>query len=274
MKYTKLLPLVFAALMLIGCGSSKTTTTTGTTPPPLDPQGNWLFIVTGDTSSVNFAGQLYELTEPTVTSNPMAALTNQGICSGSFNVSGQASGVATINLTVTEVNSQAPAVVSLTGTIADSQAAMSGTWTTTQPGTCLAGDSSGTWSAQLLQPVTGNWTGTLNGTSGDLTATLGLTENTDQTSPNMGQVTGTIAITGSPCFDPSVPLNLPGWTDGGSSSHGGETLTLATAADTNGATTQGSGTVDTTAATYTLNSYQINGGACNGQTFTGTFTKQ
>ena len=279
MQRTKILVVVCLALLMVGCGSKSASVGPPPPPPPpvtpLDPQGNWLFTLTGTNETLVFAGQLYELVSPTVTSNPMGPV---GVpnpnCTTSFSVGGQASGINTIDLNVVQQQVPAPAsAFALTGTIADSQAAMSGTWTTTTAGLCMSGTSSGTWTATLLTAATGNWSGILTGNAGSITVTLGLTENVDQTSPNMGQITGEVTITGSPCF--SAQLTIPDWTSGGSSLHAGETLIVATAPDVNGATTQESGTVDPGGTTYTVGSaLSVFGGPCAGQTFLGTLTKQ
>src|ERR1700688_1952640 len=130
----KTLLAVCLAFVLITVGCSKSATIGNPTPPksvtPLDPQGNWLFTLNGTQQNLIFAGQLYELVSPTVTSNPMGPTSDDGpSCNTAFSAAGQASGTNTINLTVTQQSTTSPSTFTLTGTIADSQAAMSGTWT-------------------------------------------------------------------------------------------------------------------------------------------------
>lgn len=250
-------------VLAVGCGGSSKTSTGGTTPgQPLDPQGNWLFTFTGDGQTapdLQFAGQLFELQSPVVTSNEMGSAPFGFTCGG-LTANGQASSVNVINLTATAVDQISnPATFALTGTIADDQAHMSGTWTTTNTGGgCVSdGKLSGTWTAQLLVAVTNNWTGT---GSGSTTLTADLTENTDQTTINMGQVSGTFA-TSDTCF--AGQLNVTGL-------HLGESLTL-NATDSNGTTFTLTGTVDPTGSTIT-GTYAVTGGPCDGQNDTFTLS--
>jgi hypothetical protein len=126
-----------------------------------------------------------------------------------------------------------------------------------------------------LAPVTGTYSGTLTGNGNTISVAMSLTENTSQTSGNMGRVTGTISIGGSPCFNSNAPLTIS------EGSHLGEEIQLSTAPDVNGQSvginTIGIG-VDPNTAAITLNpassgSFGISGGACNGQVFTGTLTQ-
>jgi hypothetical protein len=265
--------MIIVILSLAACGGGSKPITNPTSPTqglPLDPQGNWLFVFSGS-KSLNIAGQLYELSPPVVTSNPMGPVGNNFICAGSFTFAGQASGTNTITMTATQINTPGVLVkVSLTGTIADDQAHMSGTWTVSQSGDCLASTDSGTWTAQLLTAVTGNWSGTVSNGTNNLTVTAALTENVDQTSATMGQVTGTVTLLGSPCFASSDAMTLPPWNSTSSPGvHGGETLIIATAPDSNGVHIETVGTVTPDGTTFTPLTFTIGGGACDGQSFTG-----
>jgi len=204
-RIASLVVLILITLAFAGCGGSPQSQP-GTTKQsqPLDPQGNWLIVFTGNSgATMNIAGFLRETNPPTVTSEPMGAtLDSQVTCDGSLVFNGQASGTNSITLSAQEINSSSPqgtSAYTLTGTIADDQAHMSGTWTRTNVGLCI-GDAGGTWTAQLLTPVTGTWTGTLSSSAGDLSVTAVLTEDTDQESPTDSQVSGTIIVLGSPCF--------------------------------------------------------------------------
>lgn len=250
--------LILVLAVTVGCGSS-TSSNHHSSNGPLDPQGNWLFTLTGANSSLSFAGQLYELVPPNVTSNPMLAYG----CPGSLNPHGSASGTDTINLTVTQSGTNNNAAnFSLTGNIAQDQQSMSGTWTSTNTNGCII-DTNGTWTASSLAPVNGTYVGT---TQSGIGITASLTENTDQTSAIMGQVTGTLTFTNSSCF--TEAFTLPAWSKTGPASlHGGQTLVLSTAPDTNGVSVLGvSQNVDTSATSFGV-AYSINGGVCNGQTF-------
>jgi hypothetical protein len=255
--------IIVAALMTVACGSpAKSTTKTPT--EPLDPQGNWLFTFTGTdgTPALEFAGQLFELTEPIVTSNEMGSAPF-GFGCGGVTAAGQASGTNTINLTITEEEITGDPTFSLTGTIADSQAAMSGNWSAANANeACTAdGATAGTWSAQLLTAVTGTWTGSASDGAG-LTAVV--TENVDQTSVNMGQVTGTLTLSSSACF--TGPLTVTG-------THLGESLTLNSNPDPDGAVFAAHATVTPTATSAT-GSATITGGPCDGQTTSFSLTPQ
>lgn len=262
---------------LVGCGGGGSMSTPVKNGKPLDPQGNWLFTFTFNNSTVFLAGQLFELNPPTVTSNPMGTLLGAAItCEGSFVLNGQASGTNSISLTLTgDAHEPDPSNInlSLTGTIADNQQSMSGTYTA-NPGNCI--DGPGTWTAQLLTPVTGNWSGTVSNTSANLSVAASLTENTDQTSPNMGQVTGTVMLSGMPCFSSTETLTIPPGQTGvnGGSSHVGENFFIVTSTDSNGISLETGGTVDQGATTYTPLGFKIHGGVCDGQNFTGTLTRQ
>lgn len=249
---------IVALLMgcLIGCGGSQKTT-----PPPglpLDPQGNWQFtMAASDNVGLDFAGQLYELTEPIVTANTM--LGTGPDCRGTVTIGGQASGTDTITLSMSVSESNTPANYTLTGTIAPDQKSMSGTWSSSSTGGCTV-QSSGTWSAILLPPVTGTWAGT---GSNALSVSALLTENTDQTSPNMGQVSGSLTFSPSACFASTLPLSG----DYAGNVHYGQSLTLTTSPDANGAVVSSTGSVGTTSTDYSA-TFTITGGPCDGQTFT------
>lgn len=264
----------------VGCGgktSPPTQTPTPTNPTkaaaPLDPQGNWLFNINGSPDSFSLGGQLFELNIPVVTSNLLGPV-GPDLCNGSFTMSGQASGVNSITLTAQQVNStQIPIALTLTGTIADDQAHMSGTWSIKTPGSCLLStEGSGTWDAQLLVNVTGSWSGTFSDEHSDLLVTAALTENVDQTSLDMGKITGTVTVLGSPCFPNSDTLTLNPATL--PDLHIGETLLLNPIADENGVTISTIGSVTTDGTSYTSLVFSVKGGECDGKILQGTLAKQ
>jgi hypothetical protein len=270
MKKTLLTVLLILSLVLAGCGgSAKTPTQTGPNGQPLDPQGNWIFTFTGTTGNVElqFAGQLFEITSPVVTGNEMGTAPFGFTCGG-VTPHGQASGVATINLTVDQT-AEPLHPFSLVGTIATDQAHMSGTWTNASNG-CTP-SSSGTWAAQELVSVNGTWTGTADN-GAVLTAVL--TENTDQTTTNMGLVTGTLAVTNTTCIAPAVLALATGNTF---NLHAGEAIKLTTVNDASGVSVSNifaPGTVDVTGTHATGLKFTISGGTCDGQQFTADLVKQ
>lgn len=268
MKTLKL-SIILAVLALAAACGSPAKMGTGTTGAPLDPQGNWLFTFTGNgsTPDLGFAGQLYELHSPVVTSNEMPSA-QLGFTCGGLTANGQASGTNTINLTVVAVDHTNPPTFSLTGTIATDQAHMSGTWTTADAGDngCISdGSGSGSWSAQLIPNVTGTWTGSASG----VTVSAVITENTDQTSATMGQLTGTLSVSGSPCVV-SGTYSLGAYA---SDIHLGEMATVQVT-DTNNTVLTGNFTVDPSTPTAASGNVVYTGGPCDGQSFAFALTRQ
>lgn len=260
-----LLALTLLALT-VGCGTPSKQA--GGTQPgqPLDPQGNWLFTFTGSnqsTADLTFGGQLFELHSPVVTSNEMPSAPFGFTCGG-VTAAGQASETNTINLTVTAVDHANPPTFALTGTIAEDQAHMSGTWSTASAGDsgCLSdGSNTGAWSAQLIPAVSGNWTGQDSG----VLVVAAITENTDQTSINMGSITGTLQITGSPCMSNGA-YSLQ------DSTHLGETATISVTDGT--ATLTGVFTIDPATPGAATGNVFYAGGACDGQGFAFSLARQ
>jgi hypothetical protein len=242
---------------LVGCGGQKTTPIP-TPGQPLDPQGNWQFtMAASDSVGLDFAGQLYELAPPIVTANTM--LGTGPDCRGTVRIGGQASGTDTITLSMSVSDSNTPGTYALVGTIAPDQKSMSGTWSSSNTAGCTVLPS-GTWSAFLLPPVTGTWTGT--GDNG-LSVAASLTENTDQRSQTMGQISGSLTFGPSACFASTLPLSA----DYAGNDHFAQSLTLTSAPDTNGAFVSSTGSVGTTSTDYSA-VFTITGGPCDGQTFT------
>jgi hypothetical protein len=285
MKRIASLVLILAAFALAGCGGSASP---GTQQPvkqgkPLDPQGNWLFTFTGSTNpnqgSLVAGGELFELNPPVVTSNGLGAFQPSEIpgfpgssCFGQYSLSGQASGENSITMTLAPTNTSRDSALAATlaGTIAVDQEHMSGTWTATQAAPCMGINTSGTWTAFLLAPVTGNWSGTVSNAQSDLLVTASLTENVDQTSPEMGKVTGTFTVSGSPCFPNAVTFSLPAsFNDpNGVGAHGNIGL-VANVLAVNGVRFEAVGFVATDASKINFQDFVIKGGSCDGQNFTG-----
>ncbi|MGA8813558.1 MAG: hypothetical protein WB523_13505, partial [Candidatus Sulfotelmatobacter sp.] len=93
--------ILVCATLLTACGS-KTLGTSTTAPKQLDPQGNWLFILT-DTNgnTLTWGEELFELSPPAVTSNTGVGWFGAWGSSGDFTmgVAGTVSGTATITYT-------------------------------------------------------------------------------------------------------------------------------------------------------------------------------
>lgn len=279
--------LILITLAFAGCGGTPQSQP-GTTKQgqPLDPQGNWLIVFTGNSGAVmKIAGFLQEKNPPTVTSEPMGSTPDSQVVCDSLLFNGQASGTDSITLTAQALNPTPHGQVeyTLTGTIAADQAHMSGTWVTTTSGLCL-GDAGGTWTAQLITPVTGTWTGTFSSSTANLSVTAALTEDTDQNSPTDSQVSGSITLLGSPCFPSSETFTIPAMKAGAAPGfHIGEILAIfTTQPDADGVllgAVNGSGpdalfgVVPPDASPFT-GTITVHGGACDGQTFTGPITRQ
>lgn len=274
MKRTLLAAILTVSLFFTACGGgaapgSSSTGGTQHSSGPLDPQGNWLFsFYAPDTSlQLRFAGELFELHPPIVTgvesgSSPF------GFSCGGMTANGQASDVSTIIMTVTP-SSKYVTPFQLTGNIAPDEKSMSGTWT---GGNGCTSVTSGNWSAQLLAPVTGSWAGTADN---GLLLAASLTEDTSQTSAQMGSISGTVTVTGGGCFNGPVTLaSTPGSAE---NIHLGEMLMLK-GKDGDGVTLAAPFTaknsVDPSGLKITGLYFEISGGKCDGQTFTADLTKQ
>jgi hypothetical protein len=171
-------------------------------------------------------------------------------------VAGSVSGTDSISLTVTQVNAPfghvADGVYLLTGTIAADQQSMSGTWTSTNTGGCFT-DTNGAWTASLIPPLSGTYTGTNNM---GLSVSTTVTENTDQTSATMGFLTGSISVTNTSCMLPDT-LNLVN-----PSVHVYNDVLLTSAPDANGVSVLMNGHGDSGGFSGPLT---FHGGVCDGQ---------
>lgn len=262
---------------------------------PLDPQGNWKFTLTNTTTNNTFtwAGALFEVSPPTVTSTGGTATSFAGNCflCVVMQINGTVSGTNSITLDAQQVGvvagqgSPVPQHFTLTGTIADDQQHMSGTWSqpagVTIPALGIAG---GPWSAQLLGPVTGTYTGTLTevnrfgnpiASPATIAVSAALTEDTSQTDSQMGLVSGTINLTGG-C---TASVNLPGGPSAALASHEGFVFVFGSTADPGNGTTlflNSVGALSDDGKTLTLQApalLQLTAGPCSGQYFAGTLTR-
>jgi len=209
--------------LTVGCGSSSNigsnngggtnygggTNNGGTAQSQLNPQGNWLFrLIYGSNSSRSFTGQLFELYPPAVTApsglRPIGAACTSGYVDDNLYLltPSQVTGTADVTFNFQQQTGLVQAATyTLTGTIATDQLHMSGIYTGSSP--CESA-TSGTWTAQVIPSVTGNWAGS----GGGMSAVFNITENADKTSPNLGQLSGTFTTAGgSPCI-PDATYNI------------------------------------------------------------------
>ena len=154
------LVLVLAGLaVLAGCGGSSKQASTGALA------GNWQFTLQKSTNprTATLLSGFLQQTAKTVTGavELTPPLSSTPTCGGAFQVTGTNDG-QNVTLTVNEGG----ATVSLTGT--SSASAMGGTYSLVAAG--CGKDESGTWTATLVQPVTGNFQGILHSTDGNTNA--------------------------------------------------------------------------------------------------------
>jgi hypothetical protein len=284
MKHRIAALVVCVLIFTFGCGGGSAP---GPNPPPkqLDPNGNWEFVLSSTQTADTFTwgADLYELNPPNMTSNSFPGWYGaNGFLAAPSTVNlgftGAVSGTATVTFNST-VDSGPGSGLVLTGTIATDQQHMSGTWS--QPVANMNDlGASGSWTAQLLTPVTGTWTGTLtpSDNSANAAVTLTLTEDTSQTA-GLGSVTGTIATSTATCAGSTASFNVSS-TNG---QHQGQWLQLYSDALANGtiarlnSTPDGVNTAGTTIALMpNWPSFTLTGGPCgsSGVSYTGTLTKQ
>ncbi len=150
-------------------------------------------------------------------------------------------------------------------TIADGGAAMSGTYTV-QNG-CAAG-AHGTLSGTRYLPLTGTYAGALTGAA-SRSAMLALQQSTDQAGDGGFLLSGTATFTGFTCFAKGTTT-----TPVGGEVSGAAATAHFTTDDPAGSSVDVTGTFDAAAKTLTVSGYTIHGGACDGQTGTGTLNLQ
>lgn len=127
-------------------------------------------------------------------------------------------------------------------------------------GGCLNGES-GLVVGEMVPPVTGNYAGTLQSASGQ---SFSVNASTTQEGPNADgeyNISGSVTFTGSPCFSAGTIT---------SSTIFGANIEVTITA-TNG-TMELSGQILPTVPMSIIGSYQVNGGACAGDTGSGTLT--
>jgi hypothetical protein len=184
--------------LLSSCGGGSTAD-----PPTGALSGNWqlTLVQSGTKQPIQFSlsGFLQQ------SSNSLTgSFVLPGTCAGAGPVTGTVNGQS-INLSV----DQSGSTLELTGNTSSDNRSMAGAYTDLAGG-CSKTPSTGTWSAILIPPLTGNFTGTLSN-SFYMGVVTGVTppapiavSGTITQSPNMGSsnasLSGTITATNYPCF--------------------------------------------------------------------------
>jgi len=190
MSYLKPLALIFL-VALTACGNS------GSNPSNVASlAGNWQMTLQNATSSETQSGFLLDTANTLSGGFLLSGQTNSGetSCSGVGSAVGQATG-DNIQLTV----NPAGQTVTLTGTSASNPTSMSGTYSILAAG--CGQTEIGTWSANLVDTLTGNFQATfsLDGSSTVFHFSGSVTQG-----PNLGQssatLSGTMTSSDSPCF--------------------------------------------------------------------------
>lgn len=211
----KLLTLAFLAVLLMAlvtCGGGNSSSNASTTSGPLS--GNWQFTLTQNypiqqtPAPIPVPGFLTE-TKNSLTGSfevPLLAVNSSGIgnCAGVSAATGTVSGQ-----NVTIAINDGGNVLNLTGTLASDNSSMTGTYQALG-GACFTAPTTGSWTAILIPPVNGSFTGLLTNST-YMQALTGITppapivvSGTMTQSASFGAsnatLTGTITATGYPCF--------------------------------------------------------------------------
>jgi hypothetical protein len=189
---------------VVGCGGSSSKTNPINGQNLIDPSGNWKMSFTDSTSGDLFIlSGLFSQVGADVSGINFSEVGNQAVgfqCATQRDIAltnGLVSNVSTFTGTLTGNFG----TIAFTSTLNDAGTHAGGTYTVTPgaAGNCLGVALTGTFAADEVPSMTGNWTGTINcvqncpvgSTSG--TVTMALTQNDAS-----GAVTGSYAITGLP----------------------------------------------------------------------------
>lgn len=250
------------------------------TPTPVNPadydylSGNWEIQATPATGTTApftaLGGYIYEQgNNPGVDDLTQAALQAQSPSSCYANASydtavtvpltGSTQG-ADIRLASFAVNNQ---VLTIIGTKNSTATAFTGTYSVA--GGCANG-ASGTVTGTEYDALTGTYTGSVTGNSGE-TMSLKLSQYSDGTGDGVFLVSGSATFTGFPCFTTG---NLAAQNGGVAGSAVALTFTTN---DAKGAQAVLTGTINPSAETLTINSITVTGGSCPGSIGAATLQK-
>jgi hypothetical protein len=196
--------LFLTAWFLTSCGSSNSKSDPATAGPLA---GNWQMSLQPSESTLNPRSQAGFLQQNGNAVTGSLLLTDVP-CSGIGNVTGTISGAD-----VALVISPTGLMVNLNGTLASSSNSMSGDYTILSTG-CSAANTApqtGTWTANLVPPFSGNFTGTFVDGSGITYPVSGQLTQGSNSGSSTAPITGTLSITGY-CFSSANITGLVGGT--------------------------------------------------------------
>lgn len=264
-----------AILSLAGCGGTVSVPSGTSTPPPVDYQyltGNWQFQVTPATGTTApfsaMAGFINEQGQDPGTFDESTAVLqvvpNTGCYTGAATVipmSGNVQGT-TAKYSSFSVNGQ---YLSITMTRDTPGTSLTGTYSDT--GGCVKGNS-GTVTGTKYASLTGNYTGTITGTSPAIGMTLTTSQGGQGTGNGVTEVGGSGVFTGFTCFTKGS-LQVPA-----SYVLGASTVLTFTTNDPTGAQAIVTGTFDQAAETITVSSFEVTSGSCAGSYGAASLAKQ
>lgn len=195
--------IAFVLLSLTSCGGGSTPVSSG----PLT--GNWQF-----TLSQNYPRPVATIAISGFLSNPNTETVSGSLQVPTFGANNRCGGASVVNGSLSgqdvtfSINSGGT-VFNLTGTIASGNASMSGTYQA-PGGACLTDSTTGAWTASLIPPLNGNFTGTLTDSTymalltglspaAPIAVSGTITQSTNADASN-ATLTGTITAVDYPCF--------------------------------------------------------------------------
>jgi len=179
-------------IFLTACGSSSHTSTPSSAG---SISGNWQMNLQPSDTKTNPRPQSGFLVQNSnLVTGSMIYVANP--CTGVGSVQGTVNGTA-ISMVVSPTGTQ----VNLTGTVGAGQTTMNGTYTTLSMG-CTGADvapATGTWIANLIAPLSGNFSGTLTSVTNTVYQVTGQVTQGPNIGTSNASLTGTLSVTGY-CF--------------------------------------------------------------------------
>lgn len=199
--------LVFLSFTFTACGGSSTSNST-TAGGPLT--GNWQISLVQEYPSpvtpLSVSGFLRQSDQTVAGSVQGPTITNSKgtVCGGTAQITGTVNGQ-----TIAFTENLGGTTYDFTGTLSSDNQSMSGSYAG-QGGACFTQSTTGTWTALLIPPLDGNFTGTLSGSSymtlltgitpvAPIKVSGSITQSSNEGGSN-ASLTGTITAVGYPCF--------------------------------------------------------------------------